>query len=151
GSAWLLVVLSFVSVVGQFCFERKEDWQAVHRHLSALPSEPRLLVFVGNDGEIALEYYERRRGRIAADRTGLPAPFYAAKPPRAMQRIGSVEDLAPLRSVEGYSSIILIGTHMSWSDPAGLALAYLLENYRSIARHGFNGVHVEHFKPKELP
>jgi hypothetical protein len=147
----LFTALAVISVIGQFRYDRKENWRDLLSYLVSRPAPPRLLVFVGNDGQIALEYYERRHGAIVADRVGAPISFYHGNPPRAMQRIEGPGDLRSIvDAVESgrYNSIVLIGTHMSWSDPSGYSLSYLDQRLRPIERRHFDGVFVEHFAPR---
>lgn len=144
----VLVLLSFVSVLGQFRFERKEDWMAAHAFLADRSTADTLLVFVGNDGELALRYYENKLGPIAGRRSGVPTGFFENTPPRAMQRVageGDVADLQTAIKTHQPRQIILVGCHMAWADPHGLTRNVLESAGTRVEVQNFAGVIVERY------
>lgn len=150
--AGAFIVLSLTSVVGQFRYERKEDWRGVHAFVAERTVRPMLLVFVGNDGEIAFNYYERRVKQLRAERTGAPVGFFDNTPPRAMQRVSDVDDLRHLDELiarNDFSEVILISCHTSWSDPTGRTRKRIEELCERIERRNFSGVTVENFTPRK--
>lgn len=152
GSAGVLILLSLVSVIGQFRYERKEDWRSVHAFIYEQKTELPLLVFVGNDGEIAFNYYERRVKPIRAARTGAPVHFFVNDPPRAMQRVSDTDDLRHLDELiakHDFSEVFLISCHASWSDPTGRTRKRTEELCQRIEGRNFSGVTVEIFTPRK--
>lgn len=149
--AGAFIVLSLASVIGQFRYERKEDWLGVHAFVAERTVKPTLLIFVGNDGEIAFNYYERRVKQLRAERTGVPVGFFDNNPPRAMQRVSDADEFRHLDELiarNDFSEVILISCHTSWSDPTGRTRKRVEELCERTEGRNFSGVTVETFTPR---
>lgn len=142
--------LSVLGSTGQLRYERKEDWRGVYGYLALRARDSTLLVFAGNDGQLGLDYYESRLGRLPGRRTGVPHGFHDASVPRAMQRVTDDAALDAVRREiisQPPEVIVLIGTHLAWSDPSGLTLGYLTREFQIVEQHDLDGVLIRVFRP----
>lgn len=138
----VLLAISCVSTWGYFRWEVKEDWRGASRYVNTLEpkGDPKgalvenkgtLLIFIANEGEYLYNYYCERDGMPRMPATGLPQGFFDLEPPRTIQRIKSAADmdrLAQRLATGQFSRVVLVLSHTPWSDPAGLAKAYMDEH-----------------------
>ena len=121
-------------------------WRDAAAHVLNLPPARRLLVFYGNEGELMFEYYARRSGRMLGDRTGLPRAFRDMEPPRAMQRVQSVADMAAFWRVladRQPDEILLVAAHSREAEAE--VVSYLGGRARLLDQSGIGSVHLYRF------
>src|SRR5262249_37066833 len=82
-----------LSTWSSFCFMQanlKEQWKWAVWEIIDRPRDNRLLLFVGNEGEILYDYYVDRLAphpRKIEAKLGLPQGYYDLDPPRTMRRV----------------------------------------------------------------
>jgi len=126
----LLLLLTALSLYGEFTEDQKEDWRQIAQIVSSMPAEKRLIVFVANDGQLPFDYYYRYRPD--EDATGAPAGFFDLDPPHTMRRVLADADLTPLithLNQHSFQQIILVLAHVDWGDPAYRTQQYLDSRY----------------------
>ena len=126
----IFITASLLSVRGMWRHDHKEDWRGASSYILNLAPQPRLVVFVGNEGELLFSYYADRQGGIPAGlaKTGVPASFFDRQPPQTIQRVRADADLDPLRKQVAsgrYGEIVLVLGHDYFSDPENRVRTYL--------------------------
>ena len=114
-------------------------------HLSSLSTTSRTLVFLANEGELLYRYYAKSPAHSPV--TGLPGRFFDTNPPRAMQRVKSSRDLAPLHRViddPRSDEVVLVVSHGS-RDQNRRAIRLLNETCTLLDKRQFNNVTVYRF------
>jgi len=119
-----------LSIEGFWQNEHQENWRGVYQYVSRLPPQPRLILFVANEGEILLDYYAQQAGQpvFPGDKIGLPQGFFDVPIPRTTLRVFQDQDLGPLRKALAsgrYTQVVYVRAHDWYSDPGHRVSDYL--------------------------
>lgn len=151
-SALLIAGAGLSSILYLSRFE-KENWRDACAILSHGQATPRLIVFVGNEGQLPFDYYKSRDGnRLSADETGLPAGFFDSDPPRTVLRIVDERDLQRLKEAIAsgrYRQIDLVRAHDWFADPRNLAVGYLHTHWRHIVSEKVKDIQIDRYVPPQ--
>jgi 4-amino-4-deoxy-L-arabinose transferase-like glycosyltransferase len=130
-----ILLFAFGTMMTELLGEPKEDWRSAAKFVAELPPRHRLIIFLGDDGQLPFDYYYNRyRGpyRPGEDTTGSPAGFFDRDPPRAMLRVLTIADLQHLQTkidAGHYEQVVFVESHQQWNDPSNLTLKYLLARF----------------------
>lgn len=154
GMTVLLVLFAATSSIGFVGFERKEDWRSATRFIESIGSHStRVIVFVGNEGQLLYSYYRDASRGDAPHLTGLPEGILDHFPPRPMSYVRQPRDLQRLPEIieaRGAKEVVLVVCHGT-RDPQKLGLSYLRENCRVIEKRDFHEVAVWRFDVTDRP
>jgi len=134
----VLFLLLVPTLIGYVMDHKKENWRSAGQFVAALPPQVRLIEFDANDGQPTFDYYYNRYRNTSEPRpaeSGVPNGFFDNRPPRAMQRVLSLSDLAGLRrqlTSGKFAEIDLVLSHRDWADPETLSLIYMKTHARLI-------------------
>ena len=126
--------------------DHDEDWRAACRYAAA--TDPPLVVFTANEGEMLYDYYARH-GDYAPrpGLTGTPAGYFAGRPPHTMQRVTADADVTALaRRLDARpATVVLVWAHEKFSDAGGRTLSLLRSRCREVDHRAFPAVTVYRF------
>lgn len=149
----LLITGAVLSAVLFLARYEKENWREAYAILSHGRAEPRLIVFVGNEGQLPFDYYRKQDGnRLSADITGLPDGFFDTEPPQTVRRVNDELDLARLKEAMNsgrYRQIDLVRSHDWFADPRDLAIAALHLHWRRIESLKLRDIRIDRYVPPE--
>jgi uncharacterized membrane protein len=133
GMTTLFVSLGSVDVLFKSRFG--EDWRGAQRELSSVDHSGRTVVYLANEGQILIDYYNRRTGAKSIGRSvGLPSTFTDATTPQAGARLRSVADFRLLQAMletEPSTQFTFVLTRQHTRDPE--------RRFESFAREYFHG------------
>ncbi len=147
----LIAIGGAISLASFYAKLDKEDWRGAYSTVASMPaSRDRLLVFVANEGELAfMHYVSQDRDRPREPRTGAPAGFFDADPPRPLMAVRSDADLALLNqrlAAHAWREVVLIECHEATADPEGRVRAYLSKQFEQVELHELRKIRVTRFR-----
>ena len=151
-SVLLIVGVGLSSILFLSRYE-KENWRGAYDILSHGKLSPRLIIFVGNEGQLPFDYYRKRDGdRLSADETGLPEGFFDTDPPQTVRRVMDERDLSGLKDAMDsgrYRQIDLVRSHDWFADPRNLAIGYLHSRWRHIVSEKVKDIRIDRYVPPD--
>jgi hypothetical protein len=131
-----------------------EDWRSALRFVVQTPAKRRIVVFVANEGELLYDYY-LRNGDYAPrpPLIGVPASFFALKPPHTMRRVESDDDLNELRALVDtgkFDELVFVGSHNWFADPQLRTIHFLQGRLPLIEQKTVTRITVFRFGPAAI-
>jgi 4-amino-4-deoxy-L-arabinose transferase-like glycosyltransferase len=131
GGAIAILLVTAGTLYGYRHEESKEDWRGAAAAVESLGYAKRLVVFVGEEGELPFDYYYQYNEMERV--TGVPAGFFDLDPPVTMLRARSDANLLHLRSLIGtgkYDQIVVVLSHENFADPDGRTMRMLTNQFK---------------------
>jgi hypothetical protein len=144
-NVWLLFSLTLMSAfctLGQWNYYttfEKEDWDKVALFVAAEAQPQELILFHASWAEIPFTYYYAERAPRLVHH-GVPADLFdagALEPPMQEADVARVQ-----RLIEGHDQLLLIYSHWWYTDPDGLLLQALDEQFDVVEEREWPGIRV---------